>query len=89
MERYIYQHSDHMPPWCISYDTDDMRVATMFYISIYSEEIDNATNSLYYQAAGRTPFSVTTKLQKFLRDNGVTFTEEDFNQVEWTFANHF
>ena len=89
MERYIYQQSDHMPPWAISYDVDDEGSRTFFYVTLYSDQIETATHALYFGISAHTPFQAAHIVQEHARNAGVDFTTEDFNQVEWAFSNHF
>lgn len=91
MIRYIYQRSCHMPPWSISYETEYIKHirALKVYATFYSAEIDNSRHAAYFEVMGKTPFAVAHRVQSFAEDHDVTFTVEDFNQVEWEFSRYF
>lgn len=90
MIRYIYQKDDHLPPWAIEYEIESAyERRTMAYITIFSDELDNARNAITFTASSKTPFGLTKQIQDKCIDYGITFTELDFNQVEWEMSRYF
>lgn len=91
MIRYIYQKANHLPPWSISYECEYIKSirALKVYATLYSDEVDNKRHAFYFEVMGKTPFSIAHRIQSYAIDHDVTFTDEDFNQVEWTFERFF
>ena len=91
-ERYIYQKSDRNPPWAIRYELEFPErygMRTRAYITLYSEELESLRNEVTFEVSSRTPFGLAQRLMECCERLHVTFTEEDFNQVEWEFSRYF
>lgn len=90
MKRYIYQKDYHTTPWAMEYEVESaVERRTMVYITIYSEELDNTRNAVTFTASSKTPFGLTKQIQDHCIDRGITFTEYDFNQIEWEMSRYF
>lgn len=90
MKRYLYQKDYHTPPWAMEYEVETaIENRTMVYITIFSEELDNTRNAITFTASSKTPFGLTKQIQDHCIDRGITFTEYDFNQVEWEMSRYF
>ena len=89
MIRYLYQASAHVPPWAISYEWEFTGKRLHLYATVYSEEIGNVRNAAYFEASSPTPFGIATRIRQECEGRGITFTDEDFNQVEWHFARYW
>ena len=90
MKRYLYQKDYHTPSWAMEYEIESaIENRTMVYITIFSEELDNTRNAITFTASSKTPFGLTKQIQDHCIDRGITFTEYDFNQVEWEMSRYF
>lgn len=88
-EKYVYQYSDHMPPWALVYDIEYLKRGIKAYVTLFSEQIGNTRNAVVFDVLAYTPFSVAHQIQSHCTDHGVTFDETDFNQIEWEFSKYF
>lgn len=86
MVRYIYQASSHMPPWALSYEWEFTGKRLHLYITLYSDELETPRKAVYFEVSSQTPFGIASQIQWHCNERGVTFTEEDFNQIDWHFA---
>lgn len=90
MKRYLYQKDYHTPPWAMMYEIETtIENRTMVYVTMFSEELDNTRNAITFTASSKTPFGLTKQIQNHCIDRGITFTEYDFNQVEWEMSRYF
>ena len=89
MVRYLYQASSHMPPWAIAYEWECAGGRLHLYIMLYSDELETPRKAVYFEVSSQTPFGIADAVKRHFEDRGVTFTDEDFNQVEWHFAPYF
>ena len=89
MVRYIYQASSHMPPWALSYEWEFTGRRLHLYITLYSEELETPRKAVYFEVSSQTPFGIASQIQGHCNEHGVTFTEEDFNQIDWHFAQYW
>ena len=90
MKRYLYQKDSHLPPWAMEYEVEStLEKRTMIYITMFSEELHNARNAITFIVSSRTPFGLAAQVRDHCIDRGITFTELDFNQVEWEFSRYF
>lgn len=90
MKRYLYQKDYHTPPWAMEYEVESaIENRTMVYVTMFSEELDNVRNSVTFTVSSKTPFGLTMKIRDHCIDRGITFTEYDFNQVEWEMSRYF
>lgn len=89
MVRYIYQASSHMPPWALSYEWEFTGRRLHLYITLYSDELETPRKAVYFEVSSQTPFGIASQIQGHCNERGVTFTEEDFNQIDWHFAQYW
>lgn len=89
MIRYLYQASGHIPPWAISYEWEFTGKRLHLYATLYSEELLNERNAIYFEVSSATPYGIAIEIQQVCEMHNVTFTEEDFNQVDWHFAQYW
>lgn len=89
MIRYLYQASSHMPPWALSYEWEFASKRLHLYITLYSDELETPRKAVYFEVSSQTPFGIASQIQEHCNERGVTFTEDDFNQIEWHFAQYW
>lgn len=89
MVRYLYQASGHMPPWALAYEWEFAGKRLHLYITLYSDELETPRKAVYFEVSSKTPFGIASQIQMHCNERGVTFTEEDFNQIEWHFARYW
>ena len=90
MKRYLYQEDYHTPPWAMEYEIESaIENRIMVYVTMFSEELDNTWNAITFTVSSKTPFGLTKQIQDHCIDRGITFTEYDFNQVEWEMSRYF
>lgn len=92
MIRFIYQHDGHLPPWCFGYELDDRGPYSKWlgvHVTLYSEQLDDRHGRIYGHFSAKSSFDLATEIGNWCKQNGVTFTDTDFNQVEFEFRRYF
>ena len=90
MKRYLYQRDHHFPPWAMEYEIESVTdKRTMVYVTMFSDELENERKAVTFIVSSRTPFGLACRIKEHCSKNGITFTEMDFNQVEWEMSDYF
>lgn len=90
MKRYLYQKDHHFPPWAMEYEIESVTdKRTMVYVTMFSDEVNNTRKAATFIVSSKTPFGLAKRIQEKCNESGITFTEMDFNQVEWEMSEYF